>query len=229
MVVGYQHTNKRSSHGLGSSGIDDRERALGHTLEETLVRNLLEHAADYPWRIQDIGVLGLWLDETRSYRLHVWNPDGAVGEPPIHDHPFDFTSTVVVGELVNTRYVEDSNGAEYVRERYVPGREDDRRVDTVRLLGTSETLRAGTRYRQLAHELHDSRQIPGTVTVLQFEHVSDDLPEVSACRRPGTPWVTGQARTPTPDEVKRITATALALFDDSPPRPSPKGSDTSHR
>lgn len=199
----------------------DESRASHHTLEQTLVRNLLEHAADYPWRIQDIGVLGLWLDEARSYRLHVWHRESAVAEPPIHDHPFDFTSSVIVGELVNTRYVEDPNGPEYVRERYVPGHEDDRRVDAVRLLGTSETLRAGARYRQVAHELHNSQQVPGTVTVLHFEHMSDDLPEVSACRRPGTPWVTGQARTPSSDEVKRITATALALFD--APRAADRG------
>jgi hypothetical protein len=90
---------------------------MGQTLEQTLVRNILEHAADYPWRVQNIGVLGLWLDDRREYRLNVWNPDGALDDPPVHDHPFDFTSTVIVGELVNTRYVEDPGGREYVRER----------------------------------------------------------------------------------------------------------------
>jgi hypothetical protein len=99
-------------------------RAIGETLEQTRVRNILEHAADHPWRIQDIGVLGLWLDDERTYRLHVWNPEGALGDPPIHDHPYDFTSTVIVGELVNTRYVEDASGPAYVRERYSPGRRE---------------------------------------------------------------------------------------------------------
>jgi hypothetical protein len=167
---------------------------MSHTLEQTLVRNILEHPADYPWRIQDIGVLALRLDDRREYRLHVWDPQGAVGDPPVHDHPYAFTSTVIVGELVNTRYVEDPGGAEYLRERYSPGNEDNRRGDTVRLVGTSATLRAGSRYRQLAHELHDSRQVPGTVTVLQFEDTFHDSPELTVCRRPGTPWVSGQAR-----------------------------------
>ncbi len=185
---------------------------VGRSLEQVLVRDVLEHAADRPWRIQDTGVLGLWLDADRSYRLHVWDPDGAVGEPPIHDHPFDFTSTLVVGEIVNTRFVEDPEGAEYLRERYRPGEEGERRADTVRLRGVPETLRAGDRYRQVAHELHDSRQVPGTVTVLHFDHVVDDLPELTACRPPGTPWVSGQARSATPDEVGRITSAALDLF-----------------
>ena len=187
---------------------------MGRTLEQSLVRNLLEHPEGRRWRLQDIGVLALWLDDRRTARLHVWTPDDAVGEPLVHDHPFDFASTVVVGELVNTRYREDPDGEEYVRERYAPGNEDDRRVDTVRLVGTSETLRAGARYRQLASELHDSRQVPGTVTVLHFDDVFDDLPELTTCRRHENPWVSGQARSATRDEVARITSTALALLDD---------------
>ena len=186
---------------------------MGQTLEQVLVRNVLEQAADRPWRMQDTGVVGLWLDVCRTYRLHVWVPERAVGDPPIHDHPFDFTSTVIVGELVNTRYREDPGGRAYVRERYTPGDEGTRATDTVRLVGESETLGAGARYRQVAHELHDSRQLPGTVTVLHFDHVSDDLPRLTACRRAGTPWVSGRARPATPDEVGHITATALALFD----------------
>jgi hypothetical protein len=81
------------------------------------------------------------------------------------------------------------------------------------LVGSPETLRAGDRYRQSAHELHDSRQVPGTVTVLRFDHAVDDRSELTACRRPHTPWVSGLARSATPDEVKRITTAALALFD----------------
>lgn len=181
-------------------------------LEQALVRNILEHAADFPWRMQDVGLLGLWLDDRREHRLHVWHAEGVVGEPPVHDHPWDFTSTVIAGELVNTRYVEDPHGTEYLRERYVPGHEDDRRSDTIRLVGTPETLGAGARYRQVARELHASRQVPGTVTVIRFEHTTDDLPELTTCRPPGTPWISGQARPATPDEVARITTTALEHF-----------------
>lgn len=185
---------------------------MGRGLERTLVRNLLEHAAAYPWRMQDIGVLGLWLDDRREYRLHVWNPDGAAGDPPVHDHPVDFTSTVIAGELVNTRYVEDPQGREYVRERYPPSDEGARRSDTVRLTGTPETLRCGDRYRQRAEELHDSRQVQGAVTLVRFEGAVGDCAELTTCRPPGTPWVSGRARPATPAEVARITSSALALF-----------------
>jgi hypothetical protein len=183
---------------------------MRHALEQTLVRNILEHAADYSWRMPDIGVLALRLDDRREYRLHVWDPESAVGDPPVHDHPFDFTSTVIAGELVNTRYVEDANGTEFCRERYSPDDEDSRRTDTVRLTGVAATLGPGSCYRQSAHEMHDSRQVPGTVTILRMRHPLRSPPELTVCHRPGTPSVSGRARPATPDEVARITSAALA-------------------
>ena len=180
---------------------------MDRTLTQALVRTILERAADHPWRIQGIGLLALRLDDRRQHRLHVWDPDAITGDPPIHDHPYDFTSTVVVGEVTNTRYVEAADGDEYRREIYSPSDEDLRRTDTVRLTGTATTHGAGDRYRQLAGELHDSRQAPGTVTIIRCEWL--DRPELTVCLRPAAPWVSGQAREATPDEITRITAPAL--------------------
>jgi hypothetical protein len=160
--------------------------------------------------MQDIGLMGLRLDERREYRLHVWNPSLTAEDPPIHDHPYDFTSTIVVGELINTRYTEDPSGAEHRRERYAPNDESDRRTDTVRLVGSSTTLAPRDEYQQLAEELHESHQAPGTVTIIRCSW--RDRPELTVCSRPGAPWVSGQARPATADEIKRITTTALDLF-----------------
>jgi len=84
-------------------------------MTKALVRTVLRHAEDFPWRMQDIGLMGLRLDERREYRLYVWDPTFDGGEPPIHDHPYDFTSAVIVGEVTNTRYVENAAGDEHVR------------------------------------------------------------------------------------------------------------------
>lgn len=126
-----------------------------------LVRNILEHAHDFEWKMQDIGLLGLRLDGHRQYRLHVWSPDRSVGPVVIHDHPYDFVSRTIVGELTNIRHVEDPAGIKYVRIRYSPSNEELRTTDMVQLAGTSETYREGDAYAQLAPELHDSRQLPG--------------------------------------------------------------------
>ena len=187
---------------------------MDQVLDPAGVRTILEHATEHPWRLAGIGLLALRLDDRREHRLHVWDPTSLDGDPPIHDHPYDFTSTVVVGELVNTRYVVDPTGDEHRRERYAPGDEDRRRTDTVRLAGTSTTYGPGEQYHQLAGELHDSRQAPGTVTVIRCEW--HDRPELTVCLRPGAPWIAGQARPATAQEIERITAAALERFDAAP-------------
>ena len=138
-------------------------------------------------------------------------PPPACREGPVHDHPFDFTSTIVAGELTNIRYQEDPFGTEYRRERYSPGDEESRTRDTIKLSGTETTLTAGDHYCQLAHELHDSRQLPGTVTIIRWAF--KDVSELTVCTRGDGAWVSAQSRPAAPEEVARITATALDLFD----------------
>ncbi len=188
---------------------------MEHTESVALVRTILEDAADHPWRLQGIGLLGLWLDDHREHRLHVWDPDALDGDPPIHDHPYDFASMVVIGELVDTRYLADPAGDPFVRELYSPGAEDDRRRDTVRLTGTSTAYGPGESYHLRADELHDSRQAPGTVTIIRCTW--HERPELTVCRRPGAPWVSEQARPATADEIRRITSPALELLRAEPP------------
>ncbi len=185
---------------------------MDNSRDQALVRTILEHAEDYPWKMQDIGLLGLWLDDRREHRLHVWDPGSSVGDLPVHDHPFDFTSTVVVGEMTNTRYEEDADGVEYHRVRYTASNEDARITDTVRLSGAATTVAAGECYSQLAAELHDSRQVPGTVTIIRMTFTDVPDQDLSVCTRGEVPWVSSQSRPATRDEVKRITTTALDRF-----------------
>jgi hypothetical protein len=194
-----------------SRGGRTEEDAMDNSLNKALVRTMLEHAEDYPWVLQEIGLLGLRLDDRREYRLHVWDPSSSVGEPPIHDHPFDFTSTVIAGEMTNTRYKEDALGVEYCRVRYTPPNEADRSRDTVRLSGTATTFTEGAQYHQLAHELHDSRQLPGTVTIIR-RTFTKDVSELTVCTREGAGWISGESRPAALADVKRITAAALELF-----------------
>ena len=181
------------------------------SLNRALVRTILEHAEDYPFVMQEIGLLGLRLDDQREFRLHVWDSTSSFGEPPIHDHPFDFTSTVIVGEMTNTRYTEDPLGAEYHRVRYTPPNEDDRRRDMLRLSGVATTHPAGSQYHQLARELHDSRQLPGTVTIIRRTFTAT-ASELTVCKREETGWISGQSRPAALADVKRIAAMALERF-----------------
>ncbi len=180
-------------------------------LNKPLVSMILRHAQDYPWTLQDIGLLGLRLDDRREFRLHVWDPTySCVGDdPPIHDHPYDFTSTIIAGEMTNTRYEVDLAGTEFTRFRYVPSDENSRTADTVRLSGTATTYKAGESYQQLAPELHDSWQQPGTVSIIRCHF--PDVSLLTVCRK-SSDWVSGQSRPATFEEVKTITSKALAWF-----------------
>ncbi len=182
----------------------------GEGIDTVLVRTILERAQEYPWKIQELGLLSLRLDEHKEHALHVWAPPGFVGPPPIHDHPYEFTSKIIVGELANTRYVEDPSGEPYLRERYTRADETVRRADHVRLVGETAVHAPGEEYAQLAQELHDSVQIPGTVTLLRRRFV--DVDELTVCRPDGAPWVTGAARLATSSEIASITALALSRF-----------------
>jgi hypothetical protein len=187
------------------------EASMSETaMTKAVVFTLLQHAEDFPWRMQDIGLMGLRLDEQREYRLHVWDPSSSTGDPPIHDHPYDFTSAIIVGEVTNTRYVEDAAGDDHVRFRYSPPDEQRRRSDTVRLSAAPETLREGDEYRQLAHELHASWQLPGTVTLIRCSWGAPR--ELTVCVRDEASWCSGQARDATRAEIKSMTAHALRLF-----------------
>ncbi len=66
-------------------------------------------------------------------------------------------------------------------------------------------------YRQFAHELHNSGQLPGTVTIIRRTGTSD-VSELTVCNRDEAGWISGQSRPAAPADVKRITATALELF-----------------
>jgi hypothetical protein len=183
---------------------------MSETPSKSLVLAMLQHAEDFPWRMQDIGLMGLRLDDRREFRLHVWDPTYSVGEPPIHDHPYDFTSTIIAGELTNTRYEEDLAGDEYVRFRYPPGAEAQRRSDAVRLSSTATTFKAGDEYVQFAQELHASWQQPGTVTAIRCSWV--DTPELIVCLGDEGSWNSGHGRDATRQEIRSFAARALEWF-----------------
>ena len=186
---------------------------MSETLSKALVRNILEHADDFPWVLQDFGLLGLRLDQHQEFRLHVWDADYDLGDghPLIHDHPFDFVSTVIAGEMTNTRYEVADEGDAYLRTRYLLADEETRRSDTVRLSAQPTTFVEGDEYRQLAHELHASHQKPGTVTVIRRTW-GEEISELTVCRQDDVPWVSGRSRPASPDEVKKVTNLALEWF-----------------
>ncbi|MEU5977411.1 hypothetical protein [Streptomyces sp. NPDC047315] len=111
----------------------------------------------------------------RRLFLHIWVAGEEDAE--IHDHRWDFASTVLRGALVNTTVdvapqIEHDDAAGYRvvhyrprpgGYRFTPVRADHDVVVTSR---RTATLAAGTRYRMTARTLHRARALPGTVTLI---------------------------------------------------------------
>jgi hypothetical protein len=181
---------------------------------ESQVLEILRNPFDRKWTIQGFGMLRTYLDEHEVERLHIWDTETAVPDVSvIHNHPWDFESRIVIGSLINRRYMLISGGGgEYeaadlrtgeggglVAEPYI--------VDI--LAREPEQLHAGETYSQLATEYHESEPSRGTVTVIKREF-SRPRDFATVCWK--TPeWVSAEPRPATRAEVDHFVGLALAV------------------
>lgn len=178
---------------------------------ENSVRNLLDHPYDRPWSIQGFGMLRTYLDDKQVRRLHIWDPESAVTEvSSIHDHPWDFTSEIISGQITNVLYLEDQYGIPHwsARIRCGEGGGLIEEPDMVGLYQKSPTTYiAGMGYSQHAEELHESIPAPGTVSVItrHFRPGNRDIARV--LWRSGE-WVSAEPRPATEAEITHFTALA---------------------
>ena len=192
-------------------------------MTRALVRSILANPIDHDWSIQGLGMLRTYL--TDMYRLHVWSPEDATPNVSrLHDHPWDFTSYVVAGYIVNTRYSRvpaaidhktylAPSGAtkwQHVRIRCGPdGGVAGEPGELLLVANVPEEIKEGEWYAQHAHEIHDTVPAGGTVTIIRRTKLPD--PDHANVYFPmGQPWVSaGGAVVASSDIVKRICDRAL--------------------
>jgi len=188
----------------------------------TSIRAILANPHGRRWTIQGFGMLRTYLTEDETVRLHVWSlADKVPGVSVIHDHPWDFTSDVISGEIVNRRYdMLRLRGEVSLRHLECWSRpivcgedgcmlgEPERVVLVPRAL---EKYREGESYSQTAAELHASFPSDGAVTVITRRFGADrDVARVCWNEDAGPDgWVSAEPREATREEVERITAFAL--------------------
>src|SRR3954464_13201284 len=77
---------------------------------QALTHRMLLHPEYSEWSLQGLGMLRCYLTEDRAIRLHIWDDRYQVEDvSPLHDHPWDFESVIIVGALVNVKYVKVPN------------------------------------------------------------------------------------------------------------------------
>lgn len=177
----------------------------------------------YPWSRQGFGMLRTYFGEGERFRLNVWHTALRVkGVSTIHNHPWDFTSIVVAGALVNQPYFER-------REFDAPSCRRGKLYDWMLLrtgpdggpyshgeeprelvLGASTAYLPGQWYSQEADRIHETFYLDGTVTV--NDRTRHDGSELAHVYWPhGQQWVDAKPSPASDGEIEPVVAAALAL------------------
>ena len=177
-----------------------------------LVRAILQNADRFEWSLQGFGMLRLHLSD--RVRVNVWDTTYRVPNVSMmHTHPWDFSSTIVVGQLTNSRYALDLDGDEFNYAVIQPGPgggkvNDKGRIRLRRL--PMEIYGPGDTYEQQHAEIHLSLPADGTVTLNDRRRVGEDRAFVFWPI--GQKWVSAEPRQATKLEVSAIVGNALKRF-----------------
>lgn len=167
---------------------------------------------DFDWEIQGFGMLRTYL--TKDVRLHIWFSSLKTEQvSTIHNHPWDFTSLVLAGCIANTLFVEGEPGeATHDRATILCGANAEIKsvIEPVRLRALStEEIGAGQSYEQTANEIHDTKYLDGTVTLIE-RHPKKDPDHARVYWERGGVWVDAKPRKADPSEVGNIIENLLA-------------------
>lgn len=165
------------------------------------------------WSIQGLGMLRLYLDPEGVRRLHIWDPAQATNEvSTIHDHPWDFTSDIVSGNIINAKYLPDPYDGRYywgAALRCGVGGGLVGEPERLRLFAKSPVMyNAGDYYSQQAEELHESFPSAGAVTVITRKFRPDNTDLARVVWKHGD-WVSAEPRPATKAEVAHFRELAL--------------------
>lgn len=219
----------------GAVAVNPRE-----TQEFEILRGMSEHIleaavkqASYGlnggWTLQGLGMLRLYIDRDKKHRLHVWD-DRYIATPKpseLHTHPWHMYSYIVAGEIHNERFVRETEETyathphgslpvqTWMEQTILCGTGGglcDTKPEMVWLVqGNEELYGEGRVYKQRADEIHRSRPLRGTVTVVS-RGMLDDTDHASVFWPTGQEWITAEPRPATPEEVYDICSNALETW-----------------
>lgn len=197
---------------------DDGDYGPNHT--KALVKSILEWPGARDWSLQGFGMLRTYL--APDLRLHVWDSRWKVENvTTMHTHPWNFISSVVAGGVKNRRYYKHGEVPAHVpvnsasllyREQEIlcgVGGHETETSDVVMLVaGHAEMITEGQHYHQLAHEIHSSEPVDGTVSIIQRQFLND-ADHAFVYVPDGQEWVSAEPRPANKDEVEAICTYAL--------------------
>lgn len=191
--------------------------------QQLFAKALLEQAehGHMDCSVQGLGMMRIYLSE--GVRLHVWHHDLEVfGVTKIHEHPWDFESLVICGELENYRYLKSDEKVKdtecYVQDMLLCGtgnlahREHLCWLGSYHPSGKPNTYVPGGTYSQRYDEIHRTDFVDGTVTLIRRNFVNDDRDHAYVYWPDNRRFVSAEPRSATPQEILRVTGAALKLL-----------------
>jgi hypothetical protein len=188
-------------------------------LGRSQVRDILEAPGKFRWTVQGFGFLRCYPGTGKRLRLNVW--DNRLTLPhvsTIHDHPWQLTSWIFSGTLMNHRYLEvpRDQGTPYwyawLRTGEGGGLEHDGEATEIWLEKLPlECYKAGDLYSQEANEIHRTAFQTGTVTL--NERIGD-TERARVFWDQGERWYDAMPREATTAEIDRTISYALKKWKD---------------
>jgi len=187
-------------------------------IAQAFLKPILYRPMDRDWTVQGFGMIRTYLDPEQRWRLNVWDDRLRAPEVSlIHDHPWSFTSHVLVGRIRNRRYACDDDSSYpthfYKRIKTGPDGADASGELTCQLACKGlESYDSGMKYSQLLNEVHETEAVRGTVTL------NDRTPPIESYTTrvfwqiDHHKWTSTRPRPATRDEVMLATEAALTLL-----------------
>jgi hypothetical protein len=181
------------------------------------VRVILSHAAAFEWTVQGFGMMRTYFGEDKQHRLNVWHSGLSVPNVSIiHDHPWRFQSWVLSGQIMNRRYnLHFMEGNDRIKHKFMiiePGEQGGPRgepQDAWLHPRAPEGYYSGGFYSQLAHEVHSSHPLDGTVTINDRR---DRGPDIARVFWQHGDWVDAKPRPATQEEVRFYSEYSLSQY-----------------
>lgn len=171
------------------------------------VKYILENPFDYGWELQGFGMLRTYID--KNTRLQIWLNDFIVpGVTDVHTHPWDFTSTIYQGSIINHVFVDHEltdkveGGENYDRCLILTGENAYVKERTLVKLTNWSNLDyyRGDMYYHYKNAPHRIDFMDGTITILTKGNINPDNLAYSYTK-PGEEWVSAAPRLATPEEI----------------------------
>lgn len=187
--------------------------------EQLLLHAILMCPEDHSWTVQGLGMLRLYLSD--AVRIHIWHSSLVVPEvTSVHEHPWDFESLVLCGELRNHKYIpaKEGEGTPYYRDMLLCGTgnlaDDPQPVWLQPWYSDNRPAvhKPMSEYSQRYDEIHETFFEDGTVTLVRRRFVNEDRDHAYVYWERGAQFVSAEPRAARIDEIAIATGASARLL-----------------